>query len=177
MFAELFQSPESLNLLGFLVLVAAAVLLALGLTGRVVVYNDGADLALNFGIVLIPLAALLYVEMGAPPDEVGQAAARAYYSQSWVTLVFALSLAGSLACALGTAWISIRENGLLLGAAVAVLKIAVAVLTLALIAFWFMGQGGKQKRSLAANLLFMGATAWLLSLLVNGDKVRDRRGA
>lgn len=177
MFAELFQSPESLNLLGFLVLMAAAVLLALGLTGRVVVYNDGADLALNFGIVLIPLAALLYVEMGAPPDEVGQAAARAYYSQSWVTLVFALSLAGSLACALGTAWISIRENGLLLGAAVAVLKIAVAVLTLALIAFWFMGQGGKQKRSLAANLLFMGATAWLLSLLVNGDKVRDRCGA
>jgi hypothetical protein len=67
MVADFFQNPESLNIIGLLALISAGVLLILGLTGRVVIYNDGGDLALNFGIVLIPVAALLYVAAGAPP--------------------------------------------------------------------------------------------------------------
>lgn len=175
MIADFFQNPESVRILGLLALFAAGALLVLGLTGRVVIYNDGGDLALSFGIVLIPLVALLYIAAGAPPDEAGQAARDAYYAQSWVRVAMIGSLVGAAACALGTAWVSIRENGPLLGVPVAALKIATAVLALFLIVFWFMSQDKKQKRSLVANLLFLGVLGWFMSLLVNGERVRARR--
>lgn len=60
-----------MRILGLLALFVAGALLVLDLTGRVVIYNDGGDLALSFGIVLIPLVALLYIAAGAPPDEAG----------------------------------------------------------------------------------------------------------
>lgn len=85
------------------------------------------------------------------------------------------SLVVAAACALGTAWVSIRENGPLLGVPVAALKIATAVLALFLIVLWFMSQDKKQKQSLVANLLFLGVLGWFMSLLVNGDRVRARR--
>lgn len=175
MVADFFQNPETLNILGLLALISAGVLLVLGITGRVVVYNDGGDLALNFGIVLIPVAALLYVSAGAPPDEAGQMARDAYFAQSWVSVSLIGSLIGAAACALGTTWVSIRENGPLLGVPVAALKISTAVLALFLILFWFASQDKKQKRSLFSNLLFLGALGWFMSLLVNGDRVRARR--
>lgn len=175
MFADFFQNPESLNIIGLLALICAGVLLILGLTRRVVIYNDGGDLALNFGIVLIPVAALLYVASGAPPDEAGQTARDAYYAQSWVSASMFGSLIGAAACALGTAWVSIRENGPLLGIPVAALKISTAVLALFLIVFWFASQDKKQKRSLFSTFLFLGALGWFMSLLVNGDRVRARR--
>lgn len=173
--ADFFQNPESLRILGLLALFALAALLVLGLTGRVVIYNGGGDLALNFGIVLIPLVALLYVALGAPPDEAGQAARDAYYAQSWVSVAMIGSLVGAVACALATAWVSIRENGPFLGVPVAALKIATAVLALLLIVFWLASEDKKQKRSLSSNLLFLGALGWFMSLLVNGDRVRARR--
>jgi len=142
---EFFQSPESLNILGLLALIAAGVLLVLGLTGSVVIYNDGGDLALNFGIVLIPLAALLYISAGAPPDEAGRAAQDAYHAQSWISVAMIGSLIGAVACALGTTWVSIRENGALLGVPVAALKIATAGIALFLIAFWLISQEKKRK--------------------------------
>jgi hypothetical protein len=172
---DFFQNPETLNILGLLALISAGALLVLGLTGRVVIYNDGGDLALNFGIVLIPVAVLLYVSAGAPPDEAGQTARDAYYAQSWVGVSMIVSLIGAVACALVTAWVSIRENGPLLGVPVAALKISTAVLALFLIVFWFMSQDKKQKRSVMTNLLFLGALGWFMSLLVNGDRVRARR--
>lgn len=175
MLSDFFQNPESLNIIGLLVLISAGGLLVLGLTGRVIIYNDGGDLALNFGIVLIPVAALLYVAAGAPPDGAGQTARDAYYAQSWVSFSLIGSMIGAAACALGTAWISIRENGPLLGVPVAALKIATAVLALFLIVFWFASQDKKNKRSLFSNLLFLGTLGWFMSLLVNGERVRARR--
>jgi hypothetical protein len=175
MIADLFQNPDNLNILGLLALISAGALLVLGLTGRVVIYNDGGDLALNFGIVLIPLVAILYIAALAPPDEAGQTARNAYYAQIWVSISMIGSLIGAAACALKTAYVSIRENGPLLGIPVAALKISTAILALFLIAFWFVSKDKKQKRGLLSNLLFLGALGWFMSLLVNGDRVRARR--
>ena len=172
---EFFQNPESLNILGLLALIAAGVLLVLGLKGRVVIYNNGGDLALNFGIVLIPLVALLCISASAPPDEAGRAARDAYYAQSWISGAMIGSLIGAVACAFGTTWVSIRENGPLLGVPVAALKIATAEIALFLVVFWLISQDKKKKRSLAANLLFLGVLGWFMSLLVNGDRVRSGR--
>lgn len=175
MISDFFQNPESLNILVLLALISVGVLLVLGLTGRVVIYNDGDDLALNFGIVLIPLATLVYIALGAPSEQADQVAREAYYNMSWVRVATIGSLIGAGTCAFGTAWVSIRENGVLLGVPVAALKITTAILALVLIVFWFTSQEKKQKRSLMANLMFLGAMGWFISLLVNGDRVRAGR--
>lgn len=172
---DFFLNADNMPLIGLLVLFGAGFLLVLGLTNRVIVYNDGGDLALNFGIALIPVVTLMYIGIGAPPDDAGQLAKERYYSQDWIYVAMIGALICSATCALATTWISIRENGIILGGAVAALKILTAVIALLLVMFWFLSQDKKRKRSLWTNVLFFGVIGWFLSLLVNGDRVRTKR--
>ena len=172
---DFFLNADNIPIIGLIALLSYGFLLVLGLTNRVIVYNDGGDLALNFGIILIPLVSLMYVGIGAPPDDAGQLAKETYYSQNWIHVAFLGSMICSAFCVLGTTWISIRENGIILGAAVAALKILTAVFASLLIVFWFFSQDKKRKRSLWTNVLYFSVIGWFLSLLVNGDRVRTKR--
>jgi hypothetical protein len=60
MIAEFFQNPEIPRILGLFALVSALILIAFGVSGRVIIYNNAVDLALNFGIFLIPLATIFF---------------------------------------------------------------------------------------------------------------------
>lgn len=173
-FGFLFNA-DNMPIIGLVAVLGAGFLLALGLTNRVIVYNDGSDLALNFGIVLIPAVTLLYIDIGAPPEEAGRLARETYYSKNWIQVASLGALICSALCIIGTTWISIRENGILLGAAVTALKISTTFIASLLIVMWLLSQDKKRKRSLWTNVLFFGIIGWFLSLLVNGDRVRAKR--
>ena len=79
---DLFSNPEIFRVLGFLALVSLGVLFVLGLTDRVVVFNDGLDLGYCLGIFLVPVAAFFYLEAGAPHGDYAEAARNSYYAST-----------------------------------------------------------------------------------------------
>lgn len=172
---DFFSNPENFRLIGLIVLISSVILLGLGMTGRVVIYNDGYDLALNFGIILIPLAAFLYVSMGAPPKEAGEAARISYYAQTWIDIAYIGSIIASAICFLLTTKISIRENGYTLGILIAILKTAIATIVFILLFLWFFSQEKKHKRPILSTILFLGILGGVMTHLINGEKVRARR--
>ena len=54
------------DVLLFLILITFLILLALGFSNRVVIFNDGLDLSQTLGIIIIPILAYFYVEITMP---------------------------------------------------------------------------------------------------------------
>ncbi|MDA9789669.1 LysM peptidoglycan-binding domain-containing protein [Amylibacter sp.] len=194
---SLLQDENSSQLIVLLVLVSFGIVFILAVTGHLIIYNDGGDLALNLGITLIPLAVFVYIASGAPSEDQGQAAIDFYNDQSWVLVARIGSIAACVGCALGTTWISIRENGFLWGLLVALIKIFLSIFAVFFVILWisvilyegetdpnYSGQTqyerdrDKPKRDRERRrkrVIIFVLLAGLIYALVNGNRVRNRR--
>ena len=172
---DLINSTEFFRIFGFLALISLGVLLVLGFTNRIVVFNDGVDLGYCLGIVLVPVAAIFYLEAGAPHGEHDQIAKNAYYASTSVALTVWISVLIALGFAAATTVVSITHNGTLIVLPVALFKILTAVLVLAVITMYFFTGEKSKRRTFYQTVFFLGIVSWLVSCLVNGDRFRQRR--
>jgi hypothetical protein len=148
-------------------------LLLLGLTNRVVVFADGKDLLWTVCIFLIPIIAFFIAATLAPEGQ-------EVFDDSLSSIVVGIGgVLGLISCVMAFV-ISIKHNGLFVGAIVGIFKVMAAVLA-AVCALGLLGKMfSKDTGSFAARMFafaVFGILLWIVTELINGDDVYKRRAA
>ena len=95
------------DVLLFLILITFLILLALGFSNRVIIFNDGLDLSQTLGIIIIPILAYFYVEITIP-EGADDYLKNLHYQEN--SNVYFLSLIVSLCLIISTIYTSIYHN-------------------------------------------------------------------
>ena len=158
----------------FMVLITFLILLALGFSNRVIIFNDGLDLSQTLGIIIIPIIAYFYVELTIPEGADNYLKSLHYKENS---IIYFLSLIVSLCLIISTVFSSIYHNGIIFGILISFLKVLLCAILLILILGLIFGDNkeNKRKRPLYQTVFLLGILGWITSKLVNGKVVRKRK--
>ena len=158
----------------FIVLITFLILLALGFSNRVIIFNDGLDLSQTLGIIIIPIIAYFYVELTIPEGADNYLKSLHYKENS---IIYFLSLIVSLCLIISTVFSSIYHNGIIFGILISFLKVLLCAILLILILGLIFGDNkeNKRKRPLYQTVFLLGILGWITSKLVNGKVVRKRK--
>ena len=161
------------DVLLFLILITFLILLALGFSNRVIIFNDGLDLFQTLGIIIIPIIAYIYVEMTMPEGADNYLQSLHYQENS---TIYFLSLIVSLCLIISTIFTSIYHNGIIFGLLISFLKVLLCSILLILILGLIFGDNkeNKRKRPLYQTVFLLGILGWVTSKLINGNAVRKR---
>ena len=162
------------DVLLFLILITFLILLALGFSNRVVIFNDGLDLSQTLGIIIIPILAYFYVEI-TMPEGADNYLKNLHYQEN--SNIYFLSLIVSLCLIITTIYTSIYHNGIIFGLLISVLKVLLCSILLILILGLIFGDNkeNKRKRPLYQTVFLLGVLGWVTSKLINGNAVRKRK--
>ena len=161
------------DVLLFLILITFLILLALGFSNRVIIFNDGLDLSQTLGIIIIPIITYFYVEITIPEGADNYLRSLHYEENS---RIYILSLIASLCLIISTIYTSIYHNGIIFGLLISVLKVLLCSILLILILGLIFGDNkeNKRKRPLYQTVFLLGVLGWVTSKLINGNAVRKR---
>jgi len=161
------------NLLLFIVLITFLILLALGFSNRVIIFNDGLDLFQTLGIIIIPIIAYIYVEI-TMPEGADSYLQNLHYQEN--STIYFVSLIMSLCLIISTISTSIYHNGIIFGLLISFLKLLLCSILLILILGLIFGdkKENKRKRPLYQTVFLLGVLGWVTSKLINGNAVRKR---
>jgi hypothetical protein len=167
--SETMTKRQFATVLFWITVVAFFGLCILGLTNRVVIFSRMGDLLLTWGVVLYPFIALVFVWSFTPDNSTSE-----WNSTTKIALFIAIIGFGALV--VRVFYSSIRENGILLGAVVAVFKLASSAIFgvfafLGMLAYW--GRAGNAGTLLYT--LFGVFSGWALYKFINKDAVAGRR--
>lgn len=168
---------ELSKLLALLFCSSFLLLLFMGLTNKVVVFNDGQDLFRTLAIVLVPLAGfivlLYFIPKGAPDDY------DIFWSSSTSQAVTVMTIGYTFYFIVLTFISSIKHNGLALGLVVGTFKVISSLVIVAFAAGWlnkvFGGGGMRSIVQWIIMTLVLGLFGWVIKKLVNGDAVRLKK--
>ena len=157
----------------FIALITFLILLALGFSNRVIIFNDGLDLSQTLGIIIIPIIAYFYVELTIPEGADNYLKSLHYKENS---NIYFLSLIVSLCLIISTVFSSIYHNGIIFGILISFLKVLLCAILLILILGLIFGDNkeNKRKRPLYQTVFLLGVLGWVTSKLINGEKVRKK---
>lgn len=143
------------------------ILLALGMSNRVVVFADGKDFLWTVCIFLIPIIALV---IATTLVHDGQELSDDLPSLIVISIG---GLLGLISCVM-TFVLSIKHNGLLVGLVIGIFKVMAAMLAM-LCAVGLLGKiFNRDRASSSARLLsiaIFGILLWAMTKLINGDNV------
>jgi hypothetical protein len=170
-------TSEDWNLIWIILFGIFILIIILGMTNRVVIFEDISDFMWTMGIVLIPLIWIMVLAIITPentPDS---------YNIFWttveekvVTVVFGLGTLGSVAM---TYLNSIKSNGIVLGLIIGTSRVIASVIIL----FMILGLINKffEEDSPPGALIVVLIVTWVFGFvikrLINGERVYDRRMA
>ncbi len=157
------------EILIFLFLILFLILIALGFSNKIIVFNDGLDFYQTLGIVVIPLLSYIYVQIIIQNN--GENVIEE--SNNKANIIYFVSFCISVIFILFTIYTSVTHNGIILGLLVSFLKIIISSLLLVLI-FGLINQN-KKKRPLYQTVFLFGVLGWITSKLINGEKVRNKK--
>ncbi len=146
-------------------------LVVAGMTNRVVVFADGKDLLWTVCIFLIPTIAFLIAATLVPEGQ-------EVLDDSLSSIVVGIGgVLGLISCVMAFV-LSIKHNGLFLGVIVGIFKVMAAVLAaicaIGLVGKIFDKESGSSAERMFALVIF-GVLLWMMSKLINGDEVYERR--
>jgi hypothetical protein len=156
------------EILIFSLLIIFLILIALGLSNKIIIFNDGLDFYQTLGIVIIPLLSYIYVQLIIQNNSENFIAE----SNNKANIIYFVSFCISMIFILITIYTSVSHNGIILGLLVSFLKIIISSLLLVLI-FSLINQN-KKKRPLYQTVFLLGVLGWITSKLINGEKVRKK---
>ena len=156
-------------------LIAFSILFVLGMTNRVVIFQDGADLGWSLMTLITPLvtvtALTVMMPENAPPDY-------NLWTQTYGKVIIIIGVLVTLFSVVRMFVISIGSNGLALGLIIGAFKLVASIITV----FCILGFIGRitsdERRGYGAWVLLiflMGVFVWVLKKLINGDEVAARR--
>ncbi len=161
------------NLLLFILLIKFLILLALGFSNRVIIFNDGLDFSQTLGIIIIPIIAFFYVEI-TMPESADNYLQNLHYQKN--SNLYFFSLVMSICLIISTVLTSIYHNGIIFGLLVSFFKVLLCSILLILIIGLIVGDNkeNKRKRPLYQTVFLLGILGWITSKLINGNAVRKR---
>ena len=146
-------------------------LLVAGMTNRVVVFADGKDLSWTVCIFLIPITAFFIAATLVPEGQ------EVFDDLPSLIVIGIGGVLGLISCVMVFVS-SIKHNGLFVGVIVGIFKVMAAVLA-AICAIGLVGKiFNKETGSFAHRMLavvIFGVLLWMMSKLINGDEVYERR--
>lgn len=156
-------------------LIAFSILFVLGITNRVVIFQDGADLGWSLMTLITPLVTVFSIDMmipeNAPPDY-------NVWAQTYGKVIIIIGVLVTLFSVVRMFVCSIGSNGLILGLIIGVFKLVASIITVWCV-FGFIGQITSDKRrgygAWVLLMFLMGVFVWVLKKLINGDEVAARR--
>ena len=154
---------------------AFLLLLALGLTNRVVIFFDGWD-AFWAIVPLISVVVSVIIVISITPDTAHGAPQAGH--RLLPTLVLAAGGFGALIGGIMTLYHAVKYNrNLPLGLLIGVCKLVISMLLIALSLNYLLNMNDKRTRSRNLfTLLDLGGIAWLRLKLVNGERVYESKG-
>ena len=147
------------------------VLLGAGMTNRVVIFADGIDLMWTVLVFGAPVIGFVIGTTLVPEGGV-------FENETAAVVVAGIGGVIGLVGCLMTFILSIKHNGLFLGAVIGIFKVMAALLA-AVCAIGLLGKifgkdaGSFSKRMMAA--IVFGILLWMIQKLINGDEVYIRR--
>ena len=158
------MSQEEWRTLGIVLLTSFVIIFILGITNRVVIFYNGADLFWTASIFLIPILSII---IGVSLQE----------NESTINILL-VGLFLSLFCVLKVILSSIKYNGLILGLFIGIFKIIsaviIAILSIGLIGKIFNTENASTLQRVFSLALF-GILLFVIAKLINGDEVMERR--
>ena len=164
------MSQEEWSTLGIVLLISFFIIFIFGITNRVVIFYNGADLFWTASIFLIPILSLI---IGGSLQENNSIAE----NESTINILL-VGLFLSLFCVLKVILSSIKYNGLILGLFIGFFKIIsaviIAILSIGLIGKIFNTENASTLQRVFSLALF-GILLFVIGKLINGDEVIERR--
>ena len=164
------MSQEEWRTLGIVLLVSFFIIFIFGITNRVVIFYNGADLFWTASIFLIPILSLI---IGGSLQENNSIAE----NESTINILL-VGLSLSLFSVLKVIFSSIKYNGLILGIFIGFFKIIstviIAILSIGLIGKIFNNENASTLQRVFSLALF-GILLFVIGKLINGDEVMERR--
>ena len=164
------MSQEEWRTLGIVLLTSFVIIFILGITNRVVIFYNGADLFWTASIFLIPILSII---VGVSLQENNSIAE----NESTIS-IYLVGLSLSLFCVLKVILSSIKYNGLILGLFIGIFKIIstviIAILSIGLIGKIFNNENATTFQRLFGLALF-GILLFVIGKLINGNEVMERR--
>jgi hypothetical protein len=169
------SEDQKLKAWGIGALIAFLILLVLGMTNRVVIFQDGADFGWSLMTLITPLATFMILGMmapeNAPPDY-------DHWAETYGKVVIIVGGLVTLFSVVRMFVYSIASNGLLLGLVIGVFKLVASMISIVFAIGFINKLFDDDRKSYGAWALLMlvgAAFVWVLTKLINGDDVEARR--
>jgi len=145
----------------------------MALTNKVVIFKDGGDLMITVGLILVPIIGLMCLDFltpsEPPPGYSGSGAHIFIYAITVLTFIF---------CLVKTFTNSIASNGFAWGITIAIFRIISCCIIIFAIIGFINKLTENNKNVTAASIVMLittGIFAWILRVLINGEKVAQKR--
>ncbi len=178
---ESLLTEENLKLFFILFGAGFITIFIMALTNKVVIFEDSGDLMITVGLILAPAIGALCLAF-LMPAETSPAWTPDYnvFSGSGAAIfVSAITVLTFIFCLVKTFTNSIASNGLQWGIGIAIFRIISAfIIIFAIIGFINKLTEDKNRGVSAAAIVMLlttGIFAWILKILINGEKVAQKR--
>ncbi len=170
----LFLNFTDNHIFQFVLLSSFLILLGLGFSNRLIIFNDGLDFFQTTGIIIIPIVGYFFV-MFTIQDNVSVYDRNIHFEENYH--IYIISLIIGLFFIFSTIATSIFNNGFFFGITISIFKLIICCLLLISI-IGLLAKDDKQKkrrRPFYQTIFFIFIFGWLTSKLINGEKVRKKR--
>ena len=171
-----------LILAGWGLLVCALILTTLGVTNRIVIFQDWADFFFSCGPVYLAVATFVVFETLNVPLTNGPLNSfddieKIIFHDLSTMIVTLVAVVAILICALASLKAAFSANGLFLGLIVFLFKFASSVLLSFLVIAKFKDLIDEKSTFATrfAAMVLLGLFSWLINALVNGERVEQRK--
>ncbi|MDE2812704.1 MAG: hypothetical protein OXM01_06760 [Gemmatimonadota bacterium] len=168
--------PQEIKALLLLGGAAFVIVLFLGMTKRVVIFQDIADFGWSVALAVVPSLTFIVAAIMAPAD--APPGHNALWSDGYGKTI---TLLGSLTftfVGVKVLTYSVASNGRFLGAVVFLFKVAASIIFLALVVGFFFRdkkEGSSDIGELAGKSIGVAIFGWFLKRLINGAQVEEHR--
>ena len=148
----------------------------MALTNKVVIFKDGGDLMTTVGLILAPIigfGCLLFLAPSEPPPDYN-----AFSGSGAAIFISAITVLTFIFCLVKTFTNSIASNGLAWGVTIAIFRIISCCIIIFAIIGFINKLTENNKNITAASIIMListGIFAWILKVLINGEKVAQKR--
>ncbi len=170
---EAMQALKAIFLVGGLGFFA---IFLLGMTNRVVIFQDVVDFWWSIALILLPVATVLIAFFMAPAD--APPSYNVFWADGYGKVITIVGSGATLFAMLKVFSYSVAANGMGLGVVVFLFKVIASVVLL----FLVLGMWSKDEKNSAGlggilAFITVGLLWWILKKLINGPAVEARRAA
>jgi hypothetical protein len=173
---EAFLTEENLKLFLLLFLGGFATVFVMALTNKVVIFEDGKDLMVTLGMIIYPCIGFICLTFLEPSESssdynifMGSNAAMAVAGGTCLLFLY---------CLIKTFMNSISSNGLSMGIVIGLFRIISSFIIIFSVV-GFINRLTEGNKGLGSTLIFItiftAIFSWILKVLINGEKVAQKR--